>query len=160
MKIHYLPGVGFSVDDKLVKWGETRDIVRKALSMKFKPNDGVIEVPDDKIFYWRDIYDDFRTNFTEDSRLKELEVHGNVKILVAGVTLVFEKDISEFINELKKLGHRPVETDDGNFFFENLKMVIATSASMGGDGDGLSYFYAGDDVSHIIDEINQLRDGI
>ena len=76
---------------------------------------------------------------------------------MVGITLTFGNDISELIKEFKKHSYTPTVAKKGEYFFESLKMVIANSESMGGEGNGLDYFYAGADVSHVIDEYNELR---
>ena len=40
---------------------------------------------------------------------------------------------------------------DGEYFFKDLKLTIASSEAMGGNGSELSYFYCSKDVTHLID---------
>jgi hypothetical protein len=103
------------------------------------------------IVYRRDLYKNFTTIFNTDDCLTELEVFSNVDISVSGTTLTFGKDIDEFLHEFKRKNNQPTEIENGQFLFESLKMTIGNSESMGGDGNGLAYFYAGKDVNHLID---------
>jgi hypothetical protein len=166
MTIHYLPDLGFKIESKEIKWGDKRDLVRQNLTEEFQQDDGTIDNSQFfdgdtsyNIIYRRDLYKNFKTTYNKDDCLTELEVHQEVDVLVSGITLIFGKDISEFTNQFKKLNYNPTVVKEGEFFFESLKMVIATSQSMGGEGNGLDYFYAGKNVSHVIEEYNEIIKG-
>jgi hypothetical protein len=166
MTIHYLPNVGFRIESQEIKWGEKRDSIRKILKKEFQQDDGTIDNSpffdgdtSYNIIYRRDLYKNFKTTYDKDDCLTELEVHQEADVLVSGITLMFGKDISEFINQFKKLNNNPTVVNEGEYFFESLKMVIATSQSMGGEGNGLDYFYVGKDVSHVIEEYNEIIKG-
>lgn len=164
LQIHYLPNIGFKIGSKEIKWGATRDFVRETFSLEFNSNDGVIENSQFfdgdtsyDIAYKQDNYENFRANYNSDNCLKELEIFSNTNIVVGGVTITFERNVSDLIREFGKLNHHAIEINGGNFFIEDLKLTITSSASMGGEGDKLAYFYCGKDVSHVIDEINELN---
>jgi hypothetical protein len=165
MKIYYLPDIGCQINSGEIKWGDSRESVRSTLLNAHKEDDRIIDLSiayggdtSFNIHQKRDIYKDFNgaenyffCNYNKDNCLSEVEFHSGVDISVSGVTLTFAKDISLFLTEFKKLGYHPTEIEDEKYFFEGLKMVIATSGAMGGEGRGLDYFYAGKDVSHLIE---------
>jgi hypothetical protein len=167
MTIQYLPNEGFKIDIKEIKWGYKRDLIRQLLSEEFQQHDGTIDNSQFfdgdtsyNINYRQDLYKNYNINYDKDDCIKEFEIHHNADILVLGITLKFGKDISEFLNKFKKLNHLPTTVKEGEFFFERLKMVIATSESMGGEGNGLAYFYAGVDVSHVVEEYKEITNGV
>ena len=63
----------------------------------------------------------------------------------------FGKDIDIYLNHLKLKGYHFKEIEQGNYLFEKLKITIADSESTGGDGNGLSYLYSGQDIEHLIE---------
>jgi hypothetical protein len=165
MKIDYLPDTGFRIDSNEIRWGETRESVRRKFLNAHRQDDHVINVSeffdDDsnlEIHQKEDIYENFSGNnlffcaYDKDDCLNEFEVHRGIDVVVSGIALTFEKEISEVIREVEKLGHHPVEIEGGNFFFEELKMTIATDEAMGGESTGLAYFYAAKDVRHLTGE--------
>ena len=83
--------------------------------------------------------------------MSELEVHSGIQIRVKNIELKFQTDINESLKDLEKTGENYLETEEGNYLFENLKMTIASSESMGGKGNGLSYFYGAKDIEHLIE---------
>jgi hypothetical protein len=164
MTIHYLPNMGFKLESKEIKWGQKRGLIRQSLAREFKPDDGTIDNAQFfngdtsyNINYRRDLYKDFKTIYDENDHFTQLEIHQNIDILVSGITLTFGNDISELVDEFKKHNYFPKVVKNGEFFFEDLRMVIANAESMGGDGNCFDYFYAGADVSHVIDEYNAMR---
>ena len=166
MIIRYLPNIGFTIENKEIKWEQKRDLTRRNLAREFKQDDGMIDNSQFfdgdtsyNISYRHDLYKDFKTIYDENDCLTQLEIYQGIDILIHGITLTFGADINESINEFERHNYFAVVAKPGEFFFENLKMVIANSESMGGEGNGLAYFYAGVDVSHVIDEYNELRQG-
>jgi hypothetical protein len=162
--VHYLPNEGFKIESKEIRWGQKRNLIRQILGEEFKQDDGIIDNSQFfdgdtsyNINYRRDLYQNFKTSYDENDFLTELEIHQGIDISVVGITLTFGNDISKLIKEFKKHSYTPTVAKKGEYFFESLKMVIANSESMGGEGNGLDYFYAGADVSHVIDEYNELR---
>jgi hypothetical protein len=154
----YLPDIGFEIDSKLIKFGEHRSAVRQTLSHQFEEQNQFID--NAKLFggdtshnitYRSDNYESFKTIYTPDDFFMELEIHKTLQISVMGITLTFGKDIAHFLSQLKKVDDQMTEIEPGMFLFANLKMTIGTSESMGGDGNGLDYFYAGKDIRHLID---------
>ena len=167
MTIHYQPNIGFEVNSNNIKWGTTRESVRQAFALEFQEDDGVLDNSaffdgdtSYNIVYKQDHYENFKASYNSENCLKELEIFNEITIIVSEVTLTFGKDVSELVREFEKQHHTATKIDDGNFFIEDLKITIASSASMGGEGNGLAYFYCGKDVQHVIDEINELKNGI
>lgn len=160
MRIEYIPNNGFEIDTEKFSWNEGRASVRNKLQNQHKGGDIMIEMSDffggDKshnIKQRRDVYRDinsqknyFFVNYDKDDNLSELEIHWGVEIVVKGIQLKFEKDINIFLQEFEKIGERYTKIDDGNYLFGNLKMTIANSESMGGEGNELSYFYVAKDI--------------
>lgn len=104
----------------------------------------------------RDLYENLNSdndmlflNYDKDGKLKELEVHSGFDILVNNIRLDFGNEILFFLNQFQKNGLEHFETEKGNYLLPQLKMTIADSESMGGNGTGLSYFYATSDISHL-----------
>jgi len=156
MTVHYVPGLGFDIESQKIRWGEKRSLIRQTLAKEFQEDDGIIDNseffdgdPSYNISYKRDIYDSFKTIFDDDDCLTEMEIYKEFDISVLGIMVTFGKDLPELINQLKKIDSQITELEAGQFFFKNLKMTIASSESMGGSGNGLSYFYAARDVTHL-----------
>ncbi len=104
----------------------------------------------------RDVYENLNSdndmlflNYDKDGKLKELEVHSGFDILVNNIRLDFGNEILNFLNQFQKHGMEHFETEKGNYLLPKLKMTIADSESMGGNGTGFSYFYATSDISHL-----------
>lgn len=170
MKIDYLPDIGFQIDSDEIRWGEKRESVRKKFRNAHRQDDHVIKLSeffdedsDLEVNQKHDIYENFNGNglffcaYDKDDCLSEFEVHSGVEVVVSGIMLPFGTEIEEVIREIEKLGYHPVEIEGGNFFFEELKMTIATDDAMEGEGNGLSYFYAAKDVGHLTGEDNGIE---
>ena len=165
MEIHYMPGIGFEMLSQSIQWGEQRESIRRKLQNKHKDDDRITDLShvfdgdeSHNIHQRRDIYTNsnsgenyFFLNYDTEHKFNEIEVHWGFDVIVNGVKLQFNKDISHAVTELKKTSASVSEIEPGNFLFHDLKMVIASSEAMGGDGDGLSYFYAAKDISHLIE---------
>jgi hypothetical protein len=164
MTIDYFPNVGFKIESQEIKWGQKRELIRQNLAGEFNQDDGTIDNSQFfngdtsfNISYRRDLYEDFKTIYDDNDCLTQLEVHQEINIVVTGVTLTFGENIYDLIKEFENHNYSATVAKEGEFFFEDLKMVIANSDSMGGEGNGLAYFYAGVDVSHVMDEYNDIR---
>ncbi len=163
MKIEYLPNLGFSFNSKNIEWGNDRDSVRKKLGNKYKVDDRIIDLSDiydgdesKNINQKRDLYSfgifkkgKMVLNYDENNKINEIEIHSGIDISINSINLKFGINISNFINEFKKNKIEFLETEKGNYLFPKLKMVIANSESLGGNGNSLDYFYASSDISHL-----------
>jgi hypothetical protein len=157
----YQPDEGVFIDDRSFLWGSNRQQVRKLLNNKFEIDDNVIDLGDStqKLIQRRDIYKNYQDqdnffflNFDESEQLTEVEVHHGLIINVAGVIIDFSMDIEKAADLLDTISSGTKRFSDGTYFFKDLKLTIASSDAMGGDGNALSYFYCSKDVSHLIDK--------
>lgn len=166
MTIEYIPNIGFNFENFSFVWGQNRSEIREKLNHKHSEDDKIIEMADffqgDTSFdieQKRDIYQNlnnsenyFFLNYDKDNKLSDLEVHWGIVIKIKTIELIFEIEIEKCIKLLKSIDEYYTEIEDGNFLFPNLKMSIASSESMGGDGSGLSYFYASKEIEHLIEQ--------
>lgn len=166
MTIEYIPNTGFKMNSVLFTWDDKRNIIRGNLNLKHKADDRVIELAQ----YWdgdesknikqkRDIYENygggnnyFFLNYGEDDKLEAIEFHWGASIMVGGVELNFEQDLDDCVNRLDKIDNEKIALEEGSYLFKNLKITLANSESLGGEGNGLGYFYASRDISHLIEE--------
>jgi len=157
----YQPDKGVFIDDKLLLWNSDRQQVRTLLNGKFEIADNVIDLGDatQNIIQRRDIYENYQgqdnfffLNFDENEQLTEVEVHHGLTINVAGVVIDFSMGIEKVADLLGSISADNKRLSDGEYFFKNLKLTIASSESMGGEGNELSYFYCSKDVSHLADK--------
>ena len=166
MKIKYIPNNGFHIDSDKFNWNENRESVRQKIQNQHKTDDRTIEMAEffggDKshdIEQRRDIYENIKNeknyfflSYDKDDKLSELEIHWGIEISVKEIELIFQKDISKYLKELNQIGENYLEVEEGNYLFENLKMTIANSESMGGEGKELSYFYSAKNIEHLIEQ--------
>lgn len=166
MTIEYIPNTGFKMNSVLFTWDDKRNIIRGNLNLKHKPDDRVIELAQ----YWdgdesknikqkRDIYENygggnnyFFLNYGEGDTLEAIEFHWGASIMIGSVELNFEQDLDDCVSRLDKIDNEKIELEEGSYLFKNLKITIANSESLGGEGNGLGYFYASRDISHLIEE--------
>jgi len=166
MTIEYISDKGFILGTYSIDWGEDRKQVREKLKNRHEEDDDIIETAElfGKDFNHnnerrRDIYEDianeenyFFLNYDKESCLKELEVHWGINVQISGVEMEFEKDITIYLKQLESKGYEYIELEKGTYLFKKLKITIADSESMGGDGKDLSYFYAGKNIEHLIED--------
>ena len=93
----------------------------------------------------------FFLSYDKQDKLNELEVHWGMNILINKIEMEFGKDIKDYLERLKSAGYEYIELEEGNYLFKGLKITIADSESMGGDGNGLSYFYSGQNIDHFVE---------
>ena len=158
--ITYQPDKGVYIGDTLLLWGNDRQQVRTLLNDNYEIGDNVIDLgdPNQNIIQRRDIYKNYQEqdnffflNYDDNEQLTEVEVHHGINIEVAGITIDFSMDIVKAADLLGSISADNKRLSDGEYFFKNLKLTIASSESMGGEGNELSYFYCSKDVSHLID---------
>lgn len=156
----YQPDKGVFIGDTLLSWGSDRLQARTLLNGKYEIGDNVIDLgdPDQNIIQSRDIYKNYQEkdnffflNFDENEQLTEVEVHQGLIINVAGVIIDFSMDIEKAADLLDGISSDNMRLSDGTYFFKDLKLTIASSETMGGGGNEMSYFYCSKDVSHLID---------
>lgn len=163
MNIEYLINEGFIFNSIKIEWNNDRNSVREKFKNKHKEADKIIEIAhffegneNMNIHQKRDIYENLNSkndilflNYDKDDKLRELEVHSGFDILINNIQLVFGNEISDFLNQFQKIGIEYSETEKDSYLLPKLKMTIADSESMGGNGTGLSYFYASYEISHL-----------
>ena len=156
----YQPDKGVFIDDTLLLWGSDRQQVRTLLNDKYEIGDNVIDLgdPNQNITQRRDIYKSYQgqdnlffLNFDENEQLSEVEVHHGLIINVAGVVIDFSMDIEKAADLLGGIFGGTMPLSDGEYFFRDLKLTIASTNAMGGDGNKLSYFYCSKDVTRLVD---------
>ena len=166
MKLKILPNKGFELNSDIFNWSEERESVRHKLKNLHKENDRVIEMSQffdgdtsHDIDQKRDVYRDingtknyFFLSYDKNNLLNELEVHWGIKVSIDNIELEFEKDINIYLNQLTSRGYDFKEIEQGNYLFEKLKITIADSESIGGEGNGLSYLYSGHNIEHLIEK--------
>lgn len=163
MTLEYIPTSGFIFESFEFDWLTPREVIRAKLQNTHKDDDKVIELAQyfdgdesHNIHQFRDIYENYNSPknyffFTYDAKgfLIEVEVHWGIRIKIYDQYLDFEAPLAAIVDRLSLYDNSVRETEEGNYFFSKLKMTVATGESMGGDGDGLSYFYAGKNVDHL-----------
>ncbi|WP_298507870.1 hypothetical protein [uncultured Kordia sp.] len=164
MEIKYLPNKGFFINSLKIEWNDNRDVVRKLLENKHKSDDQIIDVShcfngDESIniHQKRDIYENLYSkndslflSYNKDNVLNELEVHHGFDILVGDIRLKFGKEIMDFVKLFQNKGIEYIETESGNYFLPDLKIVIANNESFGGNGTCLEYFYSAFNTDHLM----------
>ncbi|WP_299149831.1 hypothetical protein [uncultured Dokdonia sp.] len=165
MKIEILPNKGFKLNSDIIHWNDDRKSVRHNLKNQHKEDDNVIELSQffdgdtsHNIDQKRDVYKDingtenfFFLNYDKDNLLSELELHYGIKVMIYNIKLEFEKDINICLKQLSSKGYEFKEIEQRNYLFEKLKITIADSTSIGGDGTELSYLYSGRTIEHLIE---------
>ena len=107
----------------------------------------------------RDIYRNFQghnnfffVNFDNEDKLRDIEIHHGLDININGKVINFSMDIEKAAELLDNISDDKKLLSDGEYFFKDLKLTIASSDAMGGDGKELSYFYCSKDVTHLTDK--------
>jgi hypothetical protein len=154
-----------SFGDILLLWGTDRHKVRQLLNGNFEINDNVIDLSQynngdilQNIAQRRDIYRNYKgnenfffLNFDNEDKLRDIEIHYGLDININGEVINFSMDIDEVAGLLDNISSDKKNLSDGEYFFQSLKLTIASSEAMGGDGNKLSYFYCSKDVTHLTD---------
>lgn len=166
MEIQYHPGIGFNVKDAVLTWGMQRKQVREALQNDFKEDDSIFDFSDyaddatdeAPLIQKRDIYHDLINpgdmvflSYDEADVLSEFEYHDGISLSMVGYQLRSGQPVRQIADWFQARGYSVKENEPGNFFVPELKLTFASAASMGGNGNGLAYFYAASDVSHLMD---------
>jgi len=152
MKVTYLPNLGVEIHSEKILWNESRENVRVKLKQSHKDDDKEFDnsafLDGDtsfNIIQKRDIYQDFENEenlffftYDEENQLSEIEFHTGIELTIGNTKIAIGEDINRVIEKL----HYPYfENDEGNYFFNELKLTMANDAYMGGDGNSLSYIY-------------------
>jgi len=153
-----------SFGDTVLLWDTDRQRVRKLLNDKFEIADNVVDLSQynngdisKNIIQRRDIYENYKgqenfffLNFDTNDKLTEIELHHGFNINIEGVDIDFSMDVEKVADLLTSISNDKKQLSDGEYFFEKLKLTIASSEAMGGEGNQLSYFYCSKDVTHLL----------
>ncbi len=164
-KIQILSNEGIIINDVNLLWNSDRNDIRNLLNLKYKENDTFIDFStyfdgdsSHNIHQKRDVYKKiFSKNdlvfliYDKENKLRELEIHSGYRIVLDDIEFRFNRDIKEYLNIFKNKQIIYKEIEEGNYFFEKLKIVIADNEAMGGDGHNLAYFCVSSDVNHLIE---------
>lgn len=164
-KIEYKPDSGFVINNRTINWLADRTAVRQALENSHTEDNSITDMSeffggDDSynIVTRKDIYTDFGNSenyfffhYSNEEKLIEIEIHSGFIININGLENAFGEDINLVVDRLRLLDENYSEIEEGNYLFPDLKLTVASSESMGGDGADFSYFYAAKDMSHLID---------
>jgi len=153
--ILYLPDQGIILNGKSLLWNTDRGIIRKLLNNSHKAGDDFIA--EINIYQRRDIYNNyggqdnfFFLNYDENNNLSEIEIHFGFQIAVSNITFSFDQNIFKIVSLLKQVSSFHKILREGEYLFVDLKMSISDSESMGGEGNGLSYFYCSKNIDHLL----------
>jgi hypothetical protein len=163
--ITYHPDRGISFGDTFLAWGIDRQKARDFLNDTYEIGDTAIDFSENhngdtshNINQRRDIYKNYRgqdnfffLNFDLADHLIEIEIHHGLDIICRDVTISFAMAIEEAAALLNAISRDKLLLSEGEYLFKNLKLTIASSEAMGGNGKELSYFYCTNDISHLID---------
>jgi len=155
-----------SFGDVLLSWGIDRNQTRQLLNDNFEISDNVIDLSQynngdtsHNLIQRRDIYRNFQghdnfffLNFDNEDKLRDIEIHHGFDISINGKVINFSMVVEEVAELLDKISDDKKLLSEGEYFFKDLKLTIASSDAMGGDGKELSYFYCGKDVTHLTDK--------
>ncbi|MEO6731292.1 MAG: hypothetical protein ABIN01_08740 [Ferruginibacter sp.] len=153
-----------SFGDTILLWNTDRQQARTILNEEFKIADNVVDLSQynngdtsKNIIQRRDIYENYQgqdnfffLNFDINDKLTEIELHRGFKIKIEGVEINFSMDVEKAAELLSNISGDKKQLSDGEYFFKKLKLTIASSEAMGGDGKELSYFYCSKDVTHLM----------
>jgi hypothetical protein len=163
--VTYQLGKSVSFDNTVLLWDLDRQEVRNLLNDKFKIADDVIDLSEyydgdtsKNIIQRRDIYENYKgqenlffLNFNANDKLTEIELQHGFIIHIEGIEIDFSMDIEEVAELLTSISNDKKQLSEGEYFFEKLKLTVASSNAMGGDSSELAYFYCSKDVSHLLD---------
>lgn len=167
ISIFYIPDKGIELDDKTIYWGMDRGIIREHLKNSHTEDNTLHDLSEffagdtsNNITQNKDIYTNvnggenyFSLSYNSESKLSEIEVHSGAVIQINETSFTFGEEILECIAKIGFHGYAYNEVDEGEYFFGELKMLVASDESMGGDTSGLGYFYCAKDVTHIAEEL-------
>ncbi|HEY0653931.1 MAG TPA: hypothetical protein VGD65_12420 [Chryseosolibacter sp.] len=166
MTIEYRPLQGFTISGKELNWGDDREVVRKKVAMQYEADNNIIDVSiayngdhANDIHVKRDLYNywekdlSFHLNYDLKEQLESVEIHCCEAVIIKGMRLGFGEDVANVRRQLSALTAEEHETAPGEFLFPGLKATISSDEAMGGDGNGLSYFYAASNIDHLVEDL-------
>lgn len=171
MDIIYQPNIGVTINNATIAFGMNRDEVRDALKISYEEDNSTFDLGDlnvgdlfedeDDNFDFsqnRDIYADLANegdsifiSYDKKQAFAELEIHEGIGVSIQDFRLFQDQPMSEILAWFKSQNFAITEVEPGNYAVAELKISVASHEAMGSEGDGLSYFYASKDISHLID---------
>lgn len=164
MTLEYRPTAGLTINGKELNWGDDRQSTRKKLGIKYTEDDRLIDLASlsggdlsQNIDVKRDIYGSpdnlffFHLNYDAENKLESVEIHKCENVLLEAITLEFGRDINFIQNALLNLDTTGGVIDSGEFLFPQIKVVVASDDTMGGEGSGFAYFYAANNIQHLLE---------
>ncbi|WP_295121507.1 hypothetical protein [uncultured Chitinophaga sp.] len=158
MVFEYVSTGRVKIDEIAFEFGDSRERVRAIIGSIYTEDNQTIQIgatEDDIIHQRRDIYSNinssenyFFLSYDMQDLLSEVEVHFCDSIKVFESQFEFDDDFESVKSKL--ILYSPVIIrNEGECFFNNLKVVIMSKEQMGGEGTTLGYFYCAADVTHL-----------
>ncbi|MBD3581642.1 hypothetical protein [Flavobacterium selenitireducens] len=166
MEILYNPNLGLTINGSTITWKMDRQKARDLLKSSYEEDNQTFDMSeffdrDEDNFDFslnRDIYSGLTSEgdsifmcYDKDDAFTQFEMHENIYVLIADFRIYQDQPIAEILNWVTSQDYAVTEVEPGNYAVAELKISFASHDAMGGNGDGLSYFYASNDISHLID---------
>ena len=157
MIFQYIPTRQIIIDGVVLEFLEQRDMVRKKLGVNYREDNQIIDLGDNasSISQRRDIYRNtnnsdnfFFLNYNQNDRLRDIEIHYCDKVKIFDIFFDFEENIDSIAAKLMRYSEYN-ERREGEYIFNDLKIVIMNKDQMGGEGNSLGYVYCTSDVTHL-----------
>ncbi len=145
------PEKGVQCDEVVINFGMTRAEIRKALNneQEFNFSRGETE---DSYEEFQNTSTWFRLGYNQKDFLQEIEFLSG-KLTFKNITILGGSNVSDILQQFKSSGYKFYRKKyvDG-LLCKELKMVIASSEDMGGEGEECEYFYTSSDITHLLEE--------
>lgn len=156
-------GIFIKEENIFLHWNIDRNLTRALFNHKFEASDNILDLSaynngdsSQNIIQRRDIYESYQNqnnlfflNFDKSDHLTEIEIHYGFNINIENIIIDFSMDIELIVNLLSNISSNKIELSAEEYFFKDLKLIIASGNAMGGNDKNLSYFYCGNDLSHL-----------
>jgi hypothetical protein len=164
MVIKYFPPDGLSINNIDLKWKEDRTIIRNLLNNTHSAADQFIDLSKDfggndeyNIDLKRDVYTNlfnskslFFLNYSKNNLLRDVEIHSGIEVQLNNIIISFDLTLKQVIYKLGEISKRIKKVDINEYYFEDLKLIVADKKKMGNKGNTLGYVYFTDDTSHLM----------
>jgi hypothetical protein len=156
MNLQYIPGDSITIDEIRIEFKQERNYIRSRLGGNYKEDNQLLTLGgEETISQRRDIYTNlnfsenyFFLGYDDQDLFIELEIHYCDSIKVFDFLFDFNFPLSSIAAQLSKYSAITKQME-GEYFFQDLKLVIIDKRQMGDDGNTLGYFYCAFDVSHL-----------
>ena len=164
MIIKYFPPDGLRINNIDLKWKEDRTIIRNLLNNTHSAADQFIDLSKDfggndeyNIDLKRDVYTNlfnskslFFLNYSKNNLLRDVEIHSGIEVQLNNIIISFDLTLKQVIYKLGEISKRIKKVDINEYYFEDLKLIVADKKKMGNKGNTLGYDYFTDDTSHLM----------